>query len=192
MNIGLDLDEVLADTIKSLLQWHNEIYETNFQRGAVTSYNLWKTWGGNREEAINKVYDFYQSAHFKKIQPVKDSQEGVKKLQLKNRIYVVTSRPHDIYNETLSWISEHFPNQFVEVKLTNQWAKKGKGKNKKDLCKELGIEVIVEDSLEYAQECSQSGIRVLLLDCPWNKSKEIDRVKRVFSWREIIEELRIY
>ena len=137
MKIGIDLDEVLADLVKSLLLWHNEIYGTNLQREKIKSYNLWECWGGTREEAIGKVYEFYNSTQFNSVLPVIGSQRGVRQLSLGNELIVITSRPHDIYDNTKRWIEKYFPDRFSRVELTNQWSKGGSGEKNQLFVKDL-------------------------------------------------------
>lgn len=63
MLIRIDLDDVLADFINSLIRFHNQTYGTDLTKDQFHSYNFWEVWGGNREEAIQKVYKFH-TTHF--------------------------------------------------------------------------------------------------------------------------------
>lgn len=58
MNVGVDLDEVLADFLPSLMDYHNENYGTDFKKEDFHSYQFWHVWGGTREEAIQKYMAF--------------------------------------------------------------------------------------------------------------------------------------
>jgi len=78
------------------------------------------------------------------------------------------------------------------VYFTNHYSKKelNETKKKSNICIELGVELLIEDSLDYAFECSSEKIKVLLLDKPWNKADKLPAgVTRVHSWREIIEKI---
>ncbi|MEK6826183.1 MAG: hypothetical protein AABX90_00975, partial [Nanoarchaeota archaeon] len=76
---------------------------------------------------------------------------------------------------------------FREVYLTNQWSKVSRGRSKAEVCREIGIDAIVEDSLEYAQECAVEGKKVVLLDCPWNQSEDLPpNIHRAKSWNEVL------
>ena len=188
MNIGIDLDEVLADFLSALLVYHNADYGTSIGREQFRSYRFWETWGGSREEAIQKVYAFHKTLYFRNIEPVKDSQKSVAKLRENNNLFVVTSRQDDVAQETLSWIAEHFPSAFSAVYFTNHYSQNGSPRSKKQICKSIGVDVLIEDSLEYALECVQQDRKVLLLDCPWNKRQNLpEGISRVHSWREIVD-----
>lgn len=195
MLIGVDLDEVLAETIQPLLMYHNNKYDTNLSRDQMYSYNFLEVWGGTREESIEKMYDFYASPYFKSIRPIDGSQEGVRRLKEKHELIVVTARPEDIADETMNWLSEYFQDRFSDVYFTNEWVLAGSTwstSSKLDICLRLGVDVLVDDSLANSIQCASSGLTTLLLDCPWNQTDDLPLplgVTRVYSWQEILEKI---
>ncbi|MBI5229280.1 hypothetical protein HY991_04155 [Candidatus Micrarchaeota archaeon] len=191
MLIGMDLDEVLADFLSSVIKFHNTTYGTSLKREDFFSYNFWEVWSGTREEAIKKVYEFHKTHYFHEIQPVEGAVEGVRELKEEHELVVITSRQYGIEKETRVWVQKTFPDAFSGVYFTNDFSKDGlRSKSKKDFCKELGIDLLVEDHLNYAKECVADGVRVLLLDCPWNKRERPQKVSRVYSWKEIVERIQ--
>ena len=56
MKIGIDLDQVLADLLPALIEFHNFTYGTVLTEKQFNSDKFWEVWGGTREEAIKKVY----------------------------------------------------------------------------------------------------------------------------------------
>lgn len=146
--------------------------------------------GGSKEEALQEVFDFYRTARFEQLPVVQGSQRGVEILSQKNDLIVITSRPYEIYNKTKKWIGKEFPDTFARVELTNAWSTSGMTTSKAHLCKDLKVELMIEDSLEYAQECASAGIKTLLLDCPWNQCQQLPaHVYRVHSWEEIVNSI---
>ncbi|MBI1968664.1 hypothetical protein HYS49_02030 [Candidatus Woesearchaeota archaeon] len=187
MNIGVDLDEVLADSLPALLQYHNSTYGTSLTKDLFTSYHFWETWGGTREEAIRKVYDFHKTLFFRSIKPVEGSQEAISSLQKNNKLFVITSRQRDIAEATEKWILHHFLDAFSGVHFTNEYSLTGVPTTKAKICEELGVSLMIEDSLDYAIDCVTSQRIVLLFDRLWNKSSELpDGIYRVHSWKQIM------
>ena len=187
MLVGIDLDEVLSDFVRTYLVYYNSLNGTNFRREQTHTYKFWEVLGGNRDEAIKSVYDFYKTQLFADLPTMTGSQEGINNLARKNDLVVITSRPVDIREATLDWLERNFPKRFREVYLTNQWAKVSRGRSKATICREVGIDVIVEDSLEYAQECSKEIKKVVLFDCPWNQSEGLPQnICRVKSWNGVL------
>ena len=190
MKIGIDLDEVLADFLPAFIEYHNDTYGTSLVREQFHSYRFWETLGGTREEAIQKVYDFHKTPNFKNMKPVLDSQESVDILKQNNDLVVVTSRQDDVAKVTREWITQHFPNVFSEIYFTNHYSQNGSSTTKKQICNSVGVDILIEDSLEYALECLNSKRRILLLDCPWNRSYELPQgIYRVNSWKDIIDSI---
>lgn len=67
----------------------------------------------------------------------------------------------------------------------------GENKSKSEICGELGISIFIEDNSSYALDCAKKGIKVLLLDKPWNKNYEKHpNIIKVNSWEEILERLK--
>jgi uncharacterized HAD superfamily protein len=190
MRIAVDLDEVLAQFLQSFIDFHNEKYGTHFKLSDFHSYHLHNAWGGTVEEAIEKVYQFHKTDHFKNIRPVQDAQESLQKLKKGNEIFIVTSRQNEIMHETEVWLDKHFPDTFSGIHFANHFSKSGIKRTKKEICDELGIEVLIEDSPDYAIECIKPGRKIFLLNYPWNKERKVpNEIQRVDSWKEILEKI---
>ena len=186
MKIGIDLDEVLADFLPALIEYHNATYRTSLVRGRFRTYRFWEIWGGTREEAIQRVYDFHKTAYFKNMKPVVGSQEAIDILKRNNDLMVVTSRTEDVAETTREWIAQHFPNIFSGIYFANHYSQSGSPRTKKEICNSEDIDLLIEDSLEYALECLTPQRKVLLLDCPWNSDSDLPQgIYRVNSWKEI-------
>ena len=191
MIIGIDVDDVLADFMNSLIKYHNDRYNTDYSKEDFKSYNLWETLGGTEEETVGKIYDFYHTSHFDRIPPTEGSEKAVEALSKNNNLRVITSRPYDIHDQTLSWIDRYFLGKFEEAHFTNEWAGGiGKPTRKKDICLEYDVDILIEDSLAYAKECVGNGTSVFLMDRPWNRSEELsDKITRVYSWEDILDKV---
>jgi len=63
---------------------------------------------------------------------------------------------------------------------------------KSAICKELGVDLIIEDAPHYIEDCSEAGIKVFIFDRPWNQEvRENDLITRVRDWGEIGRELGV-
>ena len=45
MKIGIDFDEVIADSVSLIVRMHNERYGTNLKKSDITSYKFEEVWG---------------------------------------------------------------------------------------------------------------------------------------------------
>ena len=190
MIIGVDIDGVLAEFVQAFAEYYNSKHGTKVSKEHFFSYNFWEVLGGTRESAVREVMQFYETAYFRGIQPIRGSQEGVAALS-QHQLVVITSRPHVVHDETKKWVERHFPQMFKGIYLTNEWSEAGKSQMKPDVCLELGVDVMIEDSLEYAVQCAGKGLMVLLLNQPWNRASELpERVAIAHSWRDISRYLK--
>ena len=189
MKIGLDVDEVLGNLIDPIMKFHNQESQTNFSKHDVISYGLEELWGGTKEETLEKVLEFYDHQLFHSIQPLPDSQKVLNELYPSHELHVITSRPIQIQQETENWISQYFPNIIEGVHFAGGWAN-GNAKSKKEICENIGIELMVEDCLEFAEDISLSGTEVLLYDYPWNQKEKLpENITRVYSWQDISNQI---
>lgn len=180
------MDDVLHDFNTALHAYHNKKYGTKIKREDIISYDIESIWKCTPQEAVAKVFEFYQTQEHHDTKPLDGSVDVVKKLAESYELHIITSRVPEIESLTKDWINRHFPSIFKSVQLTNQFGSSSGPKRKKaDVCKELSVDLMIEDSLEHARAISSSGIPVILIDSPWNQGKIPDNVRRVYSWNEI-------
>jgi uncharacterized HAD superfamily protein len=188
MSIGIDLDEVIADTISGILLFHNEKYGTRFTKRDFLSYRFWEIWGGTREEAIKKMYDFFETDRFADVVPIPGSLEAIAALKKEgHKIFLITGRQNHIIEKTEQWIKKYFPDVFDGLYFANSYNLTSKGRKKSEICAELGIKIMIEDDIDHAMDCAGKGILVLLFDQPWNQRELPPNVERVFSWEDILK-----
>jgi uncharacterized protein len=191
MLIGLDVDEVLAETIVRVIERHNDVYcdEKKYKREDFTSYNWSDVWGGTREDSINEIYDFVASEYHDRIEPKKWAVEGVKRLSKHHDLVAVTGRSFDFEEKTRNWLGKYFGDMIDGVCFGNDYSKNGEMINKSHIAKELGLELFVEDNFSYANDIAKVGTKVFLFNAPWNQDLPDNGVQRVYSWYDIVEKL---
>lgn len=190
MRIAIDIDEVLADTLETFLGYHNNRYNTSFKKDQFHTYNWWEIMGISVSDVLESFYDFMKSDYGAKIAPIEGAGEAVKFLSEKHDISLITGRPKDISEETHNWLDKNFGKYFDEVHFADNFINPVDF-TKGDLCKQIGATVMIEDIPRYALSCARADVDVLLIDCPWNQElKESDKIKRVFSWKDVVAELK--
>ncbi len=192
MTIGFDLDDVLLNFNDILLHYHNMNYGTKHERRHRQSYELQGMWSCTREEAIQRVSDFYSSLAHLNALPVDGAVESIKELKRYHDLYVITAKPEELKNRTIEWLDKHFPKMFDGVRFTNHFQGDGPKCSKGEVCKNLGIEFFVDDSLHNVEDVASVGIPALLLDAPWNQGEVKPPIRRVYSWDEIVNILLGY
>lgn len=186
LTVGIDLDEVLANLVESVLEHYHERTGRRFRREDMESYNFWDLWGGTREQAIEVVHDFFSSDRFADVRPVQGAVEAIEVLSRQHGLVIVTARPKSIEDETRRWVAGHFGESFQGVHLANHFSKEGEELKKSSICRQLEVDLMIEDSLEHAEDCAERGIPVVLLESPWNSNQPAPAgIIRAGSWSEI-------
>lgn len=191
MKIAIDIDDTTLHFLEPFLGYYNNKNNTNFKKDQMNSYNFWELTGGTREDAIKYVDEFYNSPKFDNLPPIDDSIESIKLLSQNNEITFLTSRPLNMREKTESWLKSNFQDMDHKLILTNAFKEKDP-RSKAEICKKLGISIIIEDNISYALECAEHNMRVILFDQPWNQNTTRENITRVTSWleaREIVNSL---
>ena len=96
MKIGIDLDEVLAEFLSAVIEYHNFTYKTALTKNQFRSHLYWKTFGGTVDGAVQKVRDFYKTDYFKNVKPVAGAIKALPILKQDNDLFIITARPNEI------------------------------------------------------------------------------------------------
>jgi len=188
MKIGVDLDDVLGESMFALVKFSNDIYGTSLKMQDIKTYNLIEILGGTKKEVQEKLHRFHTTFYGEYEKPVKEAREILEKIKKNNELYVITGRFSDIREETNKWIDNNFPNIFSKIYFSNEVVFDGATSFKKKVCDKLKIDIFIEDNLANAIECYGPNRKVFLFDRPWNQTDKLPKeIQRVYSWKEIRE-----
>ena len=74
MIIAFDLDDTLADSLTSFIEFHNEKYGTSLKFEDFTKYTLNEITGLSKDEEIRRTEEFDNSKYYEEIKPIKTSE----------------------------------------------------------------------------------------------------------------------
>ncbi len=185
--LATDFDDIFFPLRENIIPFLREKYNLNLKREDFNNYNLQKVFKDKYFwQTLEKLYSFYKSKYFKQAKPLKGSIEFLTELSQYFSFPLITSRPIFLRRETKKFISD-FPNGAIKsIHFSrNNFAYAGSRKTKPQICRDIGAKIILEDCLEYALQCAEEGINVILLDAPWNQTMENHpRIKRVQNFSE--------
>jgi len=190
MKIGIDIDDVLAEFARGYLEKYKEKYGKEVKFEDIFSFDLWKPLGISKQESIELADSYYDSPEFDNIDLVEGAFEIIKKLNKEHKLFFITSRPLKIKDKTNLFLNKYFSDINFELVFSNDFFGSQR-KSKSEICRELGIGLLIEDNKSYSLDCAKKGIKVFLFDKPWNKNFEHENVERVYSWNEILERLKV-
>lgn len=186
--IGIDLDDVLLNFNDPFLNFHNENFGTTYRREDITNFNVEEIWGIPTETLRDRLSQFYDTHHHESAPPIEGAVEAIKELSKNNKLYIITSSPQTAEGKIRIWLKKHFGEAFEEIHFTKKDISSER-RNKGEMCRELGLELFIDDHPDNAEKISAIGIPVYLFDTPWNQGEVGPLVKRVRTWSEIVEDL---
>lgn len=184
--IAIDIDDVLANTITSLLRKYNYNFNgIHIKFEDITEYKFWNIKKFNltqRKVLTLLVKHFLWSWIFNKIEPIPWAKEKILELKEKwYKLFIITARYPLLKLTTKLRLRKHFRWCFDGVIFA--WFLNKNAKKKSDICKNIWASVMIEDNLENAIECANIWLNVFLFDRPRNwdfdpkKNKGITKVK---------------
>ena len=187
--IAVDIDDVLLNFMKGLVNFYNSKYGTSFKKRDIFSYKLEESFGITKKERLRRLDEFYSSPFFSELEPIPRAQEALDFLNKENEIIIVTSREINLKKITESSLERNFKGKYSELFYSKNYSQLG-GKSKAEICLEQRASVLIEDCLMYTLDCNAKGIPAFLMDKPWNKTDlKGTLVKRVRNWKEILEKI---
>jgi uncharacterized HAD superfamily protein len=187
MNIGIDLDDTIADTAKGFLK-----YGIKFNKEENIAHKIkdceWdfdKAFGWT-EENMYQFFDKYLQNVFETIKPKKDAIKVINLLKKEgNKIIIITARSSKHLQGTYEICKKWFEKYKIQVdKIIID------GNDKAIECKNNKINIFIDDGIYHCEKVfNELRIPVLLMNSKYNKDYRNENIKRVFSWKEIYEEI---
>ncbi len=185
--MAIDLDEVVVETAQKIIKNYNKTYGTSMELKDYYSHDYKKTWKTpDVETAIQRVNSYLDTDEYKNSLPVERAIEVIRELGSKYKLYIVTGRPDFTKEATIRWLHMHFTDIFEDIVFSNFYDPQ-KVRHKGDICRELGVDLLIDDHLGHILSVSKVGIEGLLFgDFPWNKADKLPKnVRRVKDWDEV-------
>ena len=192
MRIGIDLDEVLCEFVRGLIDFHNAEFGTSFVYDDFFSFNFWEVWGGSFDDMLLKIKKYHESNYFLNVGVVPGAVDAVRCLSENHDLFVITARWDSVKSETLSWLNKYFNGLFEDVFFINHWSQDKVNGSKGDVCDRLNLDLFIDDYAPYAVDCLRkksdgSFRKVILFNRPWNRDVSVpEGVVRVDSWSECL------
>lgn len=194
MNLGIDIDDTIANTYDVLFKYVQEytmddivtdrektnrdmivqMYRTNFRNGDKKQ----------DKEFFNRYYE----KTVLKVKPKIDVVENIKKLKEEgNQIYLITARfpsnKFDIEELTKDWLKK-YDIQYDKLILNSE--------NKVITAKEYCIDIFVDDNIKNCTEMAKVGIKTYIMDTIVNKDFKDENIERVYSWSHLYQKIENY
>ena len=190
MKIGIDLDDVLADSLPHYLQAFNR----RFGLAIDLADAAWRIFDRFPQISRREAHDFFseliEDGFFASRPLLPGAKEAVESLAEEgHRLFIVTGRATRDGATTRDWLEQVGLLRHFKAVVHN--GMEPVGRYKSGAASELQIELFIEDELAVASAVAETAIPVLLFDRPWNQGALPASVERVRSWTEVLGRIGI-
>lgn len=183
MKIGIDIDNVISNFNDTLLTEYL-LHDKELRNSGIINKNADYIRKGMFDWNENEETNFYKNnieRIAKKLGVVEGAKEYIDKLHDDGHIIcIITGRDNgeytEPYNMTKKWLEDNNI-YYDDLILTDAYDKHAKTKQ----CLEHNIDIMIDDSVSICSDCVENGITTILMDTPYNRYSNIQRVK---SWKE--------
>ena len=192
MIIGVDADGVLTD-----------MQEFNYQCGKKHfKKEIENPEGYSVKEIFNvgKIAElFYGLRYFpkycKEYPPRENAVAVIQKLRLDGHgLHEITARKFVTYKNFIGsgsrkWFVEWCKNNELIFSSITFCSEKNGPEEKYSACKQLGVDIMIDDRPEIVMYLAERGVPVLMMDAPYNQSVKHENITRVFGWQDVYEKI---
>ena len=184
MKIGIDIDDVLTDTSKVIVEFFQK-YETS---GDGMKHIVEIMRGELLTENIKKFYNLYINQMLREAN-LKDkyAAEVINRLFSEgNQIYFITARSEEKFKGSEQITIETLRDNNIKYsKIIFNASEKAK------ICSRNNIDFFVDDSVRNCEEVSKMGIETVVFTTKINENIKTN-IARVSSWRELENRIENY
>lgn len=187
--IGIDIDDVVVHLVKHFYEFYNKKFGKNLNSENHFKYDFMGSFSISTKETISLIKEFYFTEYFDNLDLIESSVDSIHELSKGYEIFFITSRHLDIKDKTENLLQKLFPNIKYTLIFSGDFFKGNK--SKVEICEGVGISIMIEDNEIYALDCAKKGVKVFLLDKPWNQNYEgHENIMKVKNWNEIMKKIK--
>lgn len=188
MIIGIDADGVLTDLAKFQREYGQKYFGRKPDR--ETAYNISEMF------LCSKMREFlfgtkYFITYCKVWPPREGAVEVIQQLNAEgHKLFEITARKFVTMKNPIGWYSKNMFEEWLDkngISFANIFycSEKNTLEQKYEVCKNVSVDIMIDDRPEVALYLADRSVKVLLFDAPYNQEVTHKNICRVFSWREI-------
>jgi len=189
MNIGIDIDDTIAETFETLLPYSQKYTiedlkkKSNIDLKGDLSNHLYIVYvnGWNEPEAVT-FWEKYYAEILRELNIKKFAAEVINKLKQEgHKIYLITARwdmrADNVKEITEQWLRDN--NVVYDELIIN-------ASDKLKIAQEKKIDIFIDDSFNNCKSIAdETEAKVYLMNTKINEKLSAENIKRVYSWPEV-------
>ncbi|GJL49685.1 MAG: hypothetical protein NPIRA01_09120 [Nitrospirales bacterium] len=173
---AVDIDNVLARAEQEVQRWYLELTGNPWPRGKYGSAGGLDT-GLLTHDIVEEIFLRFHERSIPHLPLLPSAKVALRQLQDRYRIIIITARRPISRPQTLAWLQAH------QIPFEELYHTEDKAEVPEDIC------LAVDDHPLHALAYCQLGIRVFLMDQPWNRGISHSLLTRVTGWDELLQVL---
>ncbi|MEW6697783.1 MAG: 5' nucleotidase, NT5C type [Bacillota bacterium] len=176
MKIGIDLDGTIADNLEILVETFNHHCGKALKGDEIYQYSICKVYDICEDEFI-AVMDQKEEEIIKNSPVIPYARENICRLVKDGwQVHIITARNPRYSTVTEKWLRQQgIP--YSGLHLLNSH-------HKVEICRDLKVELMIEDNVHNAYQLADGGIPVILYEAPHNRHWPWQGI-RCTSWHDI-------
>jgi len=176
LTLGIDIDGVIADYANIMLPLLSDVCKRPVSYHDLSCWDIGEALNISGETVDYVWNQVLGSDLLLNARPIDGAITGMSGLS-RHEIWIITSRPPDIEEITVSWLN-NWRIKYDYIVFENE---------KHQISTRQNIDVFVEDNLEQACAIAEVGVDSLLFDQPWNQAATLpEKCTRIYNWNSIL------
>lgn len=174
-NIGIDIDGTMTYS-GYFLPYLNEYFGKNIGYEDLRQYDFRDIYGVTEDDLREFFTNKGKNLIFN-VDMLEGAKDTVIELSQKHNVWIITARRPESHKQTKRWL---YDNGLGDIELITLGTP-----NKLEKATELGCEIFIEDHPNASVDIATAGIKLYLVDAPYNKESNHENITRVHNWEEI-------
>jgi 5'(3')-deoxyribonucleotidase len=177
-SIAFDFDDVLCDTTRGFLAWHNSVFGVApaFDE-TVGGDDLFVLLGITEAEETRRWAQYFQTDQFFGIRPADPTIATLESLRAQWDLLMLSARTPIFRSSAVEWIERNLSGVFTRALFSSDFCADRHAKG--PICRELGAGYLVDDNPRCIQSCKGTGVQGIVFDQPWNRGARAARISEL-------------
>ena len=173
MRIGIDIDGVVADFVKTFIPLVRERYGLALTEEDIYVHDLFLVLGISESEAMELI----RATICSDPGLIDGAKQAIDRLNQEHDVILLTARPEDLFDVTRQWLSKRGI-KYRELLHLREGQKS---------TPQQAFDLVVDDHLREVIRFAGKARKIIVFDHPWNQSLNVRGLfDRAYTWHDVL------